>query len=52
MPLTIEIKIVKIGNSLRITIPKDAARTLGWKEGDILQIGVVDETMTAKKASE
>ena len=52
MTLTIEIKIVKIGNSLRITIPKDVARTLGWKEGDILQIGVVDETMTAKKASE
>ena len=52
MPLTIQVKIVKLGNSLRITIPKEVARTLNLKAGDILEIGVDNSHMTVKKASE
>lgn len=49
MPLTIQVKLTKIGNSLRITVPKDVARTLNWKEGDILEIGLDNHHMTVKK---
>jgi len=49
MPLTIQVKIVKLGNSLRMTIPKEVARTLNWKAGDILEIGLDNSHMTVKK---
>jgi len=49
MPLTIEVKLTKIGNSLRITVPKDVLRALSWKEGDMLEVGLTDSTMTVKK---
>lgn len=50
-PLTIEVKLTKIGNSLRITIPKDVLRALNWKEGDKLEIGLNDSVMIVKKAT-
>lgn len=50
MPLTIEVKLTKIGNSLRITVPKDVLRALNWKEGDMLEIGLSDSVMIVKKA--
>lgn len=49
MPLTIQVKLTKIGNSLRITVPKDALRALNWKEGDILEIGLDNHHMIVKK---
>ena len=49
MPLTITVKLVKIGNSLRVTIPKDVIRTLNWKAGDILEIGSDNSHMTVSK---
>jgi len=52
LPLTIEVKLTRIGNSLRITVPKDVLRALNWKEGDTLEVGLTDSTMTVKKASE
>lgn len=51
MPLTIEVKLTKIGNSLRITVPKDVLRALNWKEGDMLEIGLNDSVMIVKKAA-
>ncbi len=51
MPLTIEVKLTKIGNSLRITVPKDVLRALSWKEGDRLEIGLSDSAMIVKKAA-
>jgi AbrB family looped-hinge helix DNA binding protein len=51
MPLTIEVKLTKIGNSLRITVPKDVLRALNWKEGDKLEIGLSDSVMIVKKAT-
>jgi bifunctional DNA-binding transcriptional regulator/antitoxin component of YhaV-PrlF toxin-antitoxin module len=49
MPLTIQVKLTRIGNSLRITVPKDALRALDWKEGDMLEIGIDDCRMTVKR---
>ena len=49
MPLTIKVKLSKMGNSLRMTIPKPVLETLGWKEGDMLEIGITDSSMLVKK---
>jgi len=50
MPLTIRVKISKIGNSLRMTIPKPVIQALGWKEGDLLEVGITDDSMIVRKA--
>ena len=52
MPLTIRVKIAKMGNSLRMTIPVDVARALDFKDGDYVEIGITDSSMIVKKASE
>lgn len=44
-----EVKVVRIGNSLRMTIPKKVTNYLEIKEGDTLEIDVTDHTMTVKK---
>ena len=49
MPLTIRVKIAKMGNSLRMTIPVDVARTLELKDGDYVEVGVTDSSMIVKK---
>jgi antitoxin component of MazEF toxin-antitoxin module len=51
MPLTIEVKLTKIGNSLRITVPIEVVRALKWKEGDILEIGLDNNHMTVRNKS-
>jgi putative addiction module antidote len=50
MSLTIPVKVVKIGNSLRMTIPKPVAVNLGIKEGDLLEVGLANGSMTVKRA--
>lgn len=50
MPLEIRVKVVKIGNSLRMTIPKEVAGTMALKPGDILLVGLDDSHMTVRKA--
>jgi hypothetical protein len=49
MPITILVKLTRIGNSLRLTVPKDVLRVLEWKEGDMLEVGTTDHVMTVKK---
>ena len=49
MPLTIPVKVVKIGNSLRMTIPKPVAQALGIKEGDVLDVGLTNGSMMVKR---
>ena len=49
MPLTIKVKLSKIGNSLRMTVPKPVIEELGWKEGDLLEVGITDDSMIVKK---
>jgi putative addiction module antidote len=51
MPLTIEVKLTKIGNSLRITVPKEVLKSLSWKAGDMLEVGLTDHSMIVKKAT-
>jgi len=50
MPVPFEVKAVKIGNSIRMTIPKQIANYLKIKEGDTLEITVQDSQMVVKKA--
>jgi len=49
-PLTIIVKVVRIGNSLRMTIPRSVARVLELKEGDALEVGISNDVIIAKKA--
>jgi antitoxin component of MazEF toxin-antitoxin module len=49
MPIPFTVKVVKIGNSLRMTIQKQIADYLKIAEGDTLEIVVLDSTMTVKK---
>ena len=49
MSLTIPVKVVKIGNSLRMTIPKPVAMALGIQAGDVLEVGLTDGSMIVKR---
>jgi len=49
LALTIEVKIAKMGNSLRMTIPVPVARVLNLKDGDTVEVGVKDGIMVVKK---
>ena len=49
IPITIRVKIAKMGNSVRMTIPKAILETLGWTSGDYVRIGVTDGEMIVKK---
>jgi len=49
MPLTIQVKIFKLGNSLRMTIPIEVVRALNLKAGDFLEIGLDNSHMTVKR---
>jgi antitoxin component of MazEF toxin-antitoxin module len=50
MPITIQVKLNRIGNSLKITVPIEVVRALKLKAGDTLEIGLTDSTMTVKKS--
>lgn len=49
MPFEPKVKLGKVGNSYRVTIPMDMISDLGWKEGDMLRIGMDDSKLTVKK---
>ena len=49
VPLTIKVKIAKMGNSVRMTIPKPVLDALEWKDGDIVEVGIEEETMIVKR---
>ena len=50
VPLTIKVKIAKMGNSIRMTIPKPVLDALNWKDGDWVEVGIKEESMIVKKA--
>lgn len=50
MPIPFKVKVVKIGNSLRMTIPKQITDYLKIEAGAILEITVTDNIMNVKKA--
>jgi AbrB family looped-hinge helix DNA binding protein len=51
MTLTVPffVKVVKIGNSLRATIPKEIADYLRIEEGNTLELTVIDHTISIRK---
>lgn len=49
MPFEPKVKLGKVGNSYRVTIPMEMVSDLGWKEGDILRIGMDDSKLTVRK---
>jgi antitoxin component of MazEF toxin-antitoxin module len=49
MPIPFKVKVVKIGNSLRMTIPKQIVDYLKIEAGNILEITVTDSVMTVQK---
>ena len=49
MPVPFKVKAVKIGNSLRMTIPKPIVDYLKILPGDKLEVTVQDHEMVVKK---
>jgi antitoxin component of MazEF toxin-antitoxin module len=47
--LTIEVKIAKMGNSLRMTIPVPVAKALKFQDGDTVEVGIKDDAMIVRK---
>lgn len=52
MPVPFKVKAVKIGNSIRVTIPKEVADYLKIRPGDIVQITVDNSHIIIKKGSQ
>ncbi len=50
MPIPFKVKAVKIGNSIRMTIPKQIVDYLNIKPGDTLKVTVQDSEILVKKA--
>jgi AbrB family looped-hinge helix DNA binding protein len=50
LPARFLMKLARIGNSLRVTIPKPAVDGLGWKEGDVLILTTGDDEIRIRKA--
>lgn len=49
MPFEPKVKLGKVGNSFKVTIPSEMIQDLGWKEGDIVRIGLDDGRLTLRK---
>jgi AbrB family looped-hinge helix DNA binding protein len=49
MPFEPKVKLGKVGNSYRVTIPMDMISDLGWKEGDILRIDMNESKLSIRK---
>jgi AbrB family looped-hinge helix DNA binding protein len=51
VPIEFEVKVNRVHGSLRMTIPKEIAKALTIREGDVVLVGVNDSNMTVKKRS-
>jgi AbrB family looped-hinge helix DNA binding protein len=49
MPVKFKMKLSKVGNSLRLTIPKPVADSLGLREGNTLVLSVLDHEIRVCK---
>jgi AbrB family looped-hinge helix DNA binding protein len=49
MPVKFKMKLAKVGNSLRLTIPKPVVDGLGLKEGEILILSVLDDEISVRR---
>ena len=50
MPITLRRTVVKIGNSLRLTIPPEIAEILKVKTGDAVEFGTDNGDVVLRKA--
>lgn len=50
MPFEPKVKLGKVGNSFKVTIPADMIEDLGWKEGEILRIGLDENRLIIRKS--
>jgi AbrB family looped-hinge helix DNA binding protein len=49
MPVRFKLKLSKVGNSLRLTIPKPVAESLDLEEGDMLLLSVYGHKISVRK---
>lgn len=49
MTIRIKTKIMKIGNSLAMVLPKVVIDNYGIKKGEVLEIGLLDEGLVIEK---
>lgn len=52
MSVKFKMKIVKIGNSLRVTIPKEIAEAVRLRVGDLVSISLENSQIIVSKASD
>jgi antitoxin component of MazEF toxin-antitoxin module len=49
MPVEITVKVGKVGNSLKVTIPQEMTYYLDIKEGDMLGLTLTDKQIVLRK---
>ena len=49
MPIKFELSVMQVGNSLRITIPKEVAKHLNLKKGDTVDLWVDNSHIIVEK---
>ena len=49
LPVEFEVKINKVHGSLRMTVPKEVAKALSIKQGDIVLVSVTNSSMLVRK---
>ncbi len=49
MPVEFEMSVVQVGNSLRVTIPKELARAVGLKKGMKVGLSLTDSEIRLRK---
>jgi len=50
MPIEFEVKVVEVGNSLRVAIPKEILKAVGIEKGDTLLMTTTDSEILLRKA--
>ncbi len=50
MPIEFEVKVVEVGNSLRVAIPKEILRAAGVQRGDTLLMTTTDSQIVLRRA--
>lgn len=51
MPIEFEINVVKVGNSLRITLPKEICKAMKVAEGSLVGLSMTDGEIKVRKLS-
>ena len=49
MPVKFELSVMQVGNSLRVTIPKEVAKHLNLNKGDTVEMWVNNSSIIVEK---